>query len=1010
MPPFSDKTTVAVPADEPRAQRLAAVLDDFMRELETGGIPPDVEALIAAHPDLADELRSYADSLKLLHQMTAGLRPTQVTAPADAESSSGGMPTKRLGDYDIIREIGRGGMGIVYEARQLSLNRQVALKVLPFAAMLDDKQIARFRNEAQAAAQLHHPNIVPVYAVGQERGVHYFAMQLVPGQSLETALQELRGENPTTVDATKPSPTGRGEGEGASRLMAPPHPNPLPEGEGVASATLRLADTAHFGAFSTRASTRSRGYCHSVARLMIQAAEALQHAHEYGVVHRDVKPSNLLLDRAGKLWVTDFGLARIQSDSGVTITGDVVGTLRYMSPEQAAGATALVDVRADVYSLGATLYELLTLRPAHLGDNRQEVLRHIERTEPTPPRQLNPAVPVDLETITLRALAKTREERYATAQEFATDLKLFLEGKPTVAQRPTMLDRAAKWALRHRRAVSLVAAGSLLLAVVSVTAAVLIAQAKSRTDSALVEVEASAAKTQRLRVLAEKVVERLGGGWASELSGVPGIEPVRARLLTESLAYYRQLIDEASGDPRLQRELADALFKAAGITASLGDSREAIALCRQAIERYDALVSQTPTDAELSRKRAKCYGSLGLLLAESRDVEGALAAYEQAIKQQLAMADRKGSTDVMSELADTYGKLGLLLGELGRKEQARLALDAGISVIEKLIQGRSDDLTLRHDLALTYNSLSFVERDFDWSRAEACCRKAVALLERLATEPSASPEYRADLALCLNNLGAILGHRQQWNDAVDAYDRAIQYQEPLVRQSPAVVAYRRDLAVSWNNLGDARDAAGDLTGAIDAFDEAEKIIAVLVTDYPDEVRFRGLYGAVLNNRATRLEESGDVDAALAAYEAGVAQQRAAFERAPQIAAYRDALSKHYYNYARALRTAGRPGPSGEAALARRALWAGDGEHLVQVTLELAEAAAAARDATAGASEAEATELADRFEAETAATLRDALAVGGDLSPLRDEPVFSTLHDSSIWTTIKEFRGASSGNP
>jgi tetratricopeptide (TPR) repeat protein len=251
--------------------------------------------------------------------------------------------------------------------------------------------------------------------------------------------------------------------------------------------------------------------------------------------------------------------------------------------------------------------------------------------------------------------------------------------------------------------------------------------------------------------------------------------------------------------------------------------------------------------------------------------------------------------------------------------------------------------------------------------------------------------------MCLNNLGAILGHRAQWADAGDAYRRAIDLQEQLVRQSPAVVTYRRDLAITWNNLGDARDAAGDPTAALAAFAEAEKLIAVLVSDYPDEVSYRGLYGAVLNNRATRLEAAGDLDAALAAYKQGGEQQRAAFERSPQIAAYREALSKHYYNYGQALRKAGQPGPAGEAALARRALWPGHGDRLVQVTLELAEAAASAREA---GDDSAAAELADRLEAETAATLRAALAAGGDVAPLRDQRVFQSLQNTAIWNTIK----------
>jgi serine/threonine protein kinase len=974
--PFSDKTTVAVPADEPRAVRLAGVLDRYMRELETGGVPPDLETLVAEHPDLADELRSYVDSLNLLHQMTAGLKPLPTRA---APSASGELPTKRLGDYDILREIGRGGMGIVYEARQLSLNRQVALKVLPFAAMLDEKQIARFRNEAQAAAQLHHPNIVPVHAVGQERGVHFFAMQYVPGQSLETALQELRQEGDAQYGEQPRSEHWR-DASGTQK-----------------SGAARMADTATFGAYSTKASTRSRGYCQSVARLMVQGAEAIQHAHEYGVIHRDVKPSNLLLDRDGKLWVTDFGLARMQSDSGVTMTGDVVGTLRYMSPEQAAGATALVDARADVYALGATLYELLTLRPAHTGDNRQQVLRNIEAREPIPPRQLNPAVPLDLETITLRALAKNRDERYATAQQFADDLRLFLEGKPTVARRPTLVDRVAKWALRHRRAVTLGAACLLVLAVVSATAAVMIARAKVRTDDALADAKISLAKAKAFHEQAQEVVDRFGSGLASDLAAVPGIEDLRRRVLGETLAYYRRLIAQTADDPRLQRELAAASFKAAALASALGDNREAIELCRQAMETFDALVDRSPDDAALALDRAKCRLSLGLMLAASGDVDGALAAYGESIASQQQLASRPDATPAaVQELADAYSKLGLLLAELGRKPPAQQSLLTATALLEQLVD-RKPAASLQHDLALAYNNLSFVERDLDWSRSEEYCRKAIAILDRLVGKRDSNAAYRADLALCLNNLGAILGHRAQWADAGDAYRRAIDLQEQLVRQSPAVVTYRRDLAVTWNNLGDARDAAGDPTAALAAFAEAEKLIAVLVSDYPNEVSYRGLYGAVLNNRATRLETAGDFNAALAAYKQGGEQQRSAFERSPQIAAYREALSKHYYNYGQALRKAGQPGPAGEAALARRALWTGHGARLVQVTLELAEAAASARDAEGNPA---APELANRLEAETAATLREALAAGGDVAPLRAHRVFQSLQNTAIWNTIK----------
>ena len=200
-------------------------------------------------------------------------------------------------------------------------------------------------------------------------------------------------------------------------------------------------------------SLRQNNFYDNVARLGKEAALALQHAHEYGIVHRDVKPSNLLIDERGQLWVTDFGLARMQSDSGVTLTGDVVGTLRYMSPEQAAGRTDLVDGRTDVYSLGVTLYELLTQLPAYNGEDRQTLMRQVIGDEPIAPRKLNPAIPVDLETIVMAAMAKSRKSDIPR-RRVADDLDRFLSGKPTLARRPTVVDRAAKWARRHRPLVA----------------------------------------------------------------------------------------------------------------------------------------------------------------------------------------------------------------------------------------------------------------------------------------------------------------------------------------------------------------------------------------------------------------------------------------------------------------------------------------------------------------------------------------------------------------------------
>ena len=510
-------------ADDPRVMALAR---EYLVELEAGRTP-DRRAYLTRHPDLTDALAECLDGVELAHAAGRAMR-----APAAVATE---LPAEPLGDFRIVREIGRGGMGVVYEAVQLSLGRRVALKVLPFAAALDAKHLQRFRTESHAAAQLHHTNIVPVYAVGCERGVHYYAMQIIDGRPLDEVIREARGDRPVGTGST---------------------------------VEVRAVPTDPATGATTRAG-RGRETYRTAARIALQVAEALEYAHDAGVVHRDVKPANLLLDARGTVWVTDFGLAQVTADPGVTRTGDVFGTLRYMSPEQAAGRRIEVDHRTDVYSLGATLYELLTLEPIFPGQDRPAVLHQILTEDPRPLRQVDRAVPTDLETIVLKAVAKAPQDRYATAGEMAADLRRFLDGRPITARRPSVLDRGRKWVRRHP---AYVGAALLLLVfgLIGLTAATaIVAHEKTRTELALEGERRRAAEAEQRFQLARRSADDMIRIADQELGDDPGSETVRRRLLEAALAYYQEFIELRKNDPDAPADLEATRDRVRAILADL---------------------------------------------------------------------------------------------------------------------------------------------------------------------------------------------------------------------------------------------------------------------------------------------------------------------------------------------------------------------------------------------------------------------------------------------------------
>jgi WD40 repeat protein/serine/threonine protein kinase len=401
-----------------------------------------VQRLLEDHPDHAAELRSMLPTLQVLVELQGpGARQVTVAAPV----------TPPLGDFRLLREVGRGGMGVVYEAEQLSLSRRVAVKVLPFAAVLDPRCLQRFKNEALAAAQLDHPNIVEVFGVGCDRCIHFYAMRFVDGQTLAAIIDGLQRELSALGHPVKVS----------LELNA--------ECSNDRSSSSAARETVQLAALSTLRAQRPQEYFRRIADFGMQIADALDHAHQAGIVHRDVKPSNLMLDHQGKVWITDFGLAHMESEQNLTLSGDLLGTLRYMSPEQADGAADIVDRRSDVYSLGVTLYELLTLQPAFSGRDSKALLRQIVTADPVPPRRLNHAIPLDLETIILKSIAKSPADRYRSARELADDFRRFVARQPIQARPLGRIGRTWRWYKRSPVVAGLLTAVVLLALVAATT-------------------------------------------------------------------------------------------------------------------------------------------------------------------------------------------------------------------------------------------------------------------------------------------------------------------------------------------------------------------------------------------------------------------------------------------------------------------------------------------------------------------------------------------------------------
>jgi eukaryotic-like serine/threonine-protein kinase len=831
-----------------------------------------------------------------------------IRSSTDATAVAATQSLRQFGDYELLEEIARGGMGVVYRARQRRLNRTVALKMILAGELASADDVQRFLCEAEAAAGLDHPGIVPVYECGTVGDQHYFSMGFVEGESLGT------------------------------RLAA----GPLPPRE--------------------------------AAEIVAAVADAVDYAHTRGIIHRDLKPANILLDRDGRPRVTDFGLAkRVSGDSGLTRTGQAMGTPSYMPPEQAAGRLAEVGPASDVYSLGAVLYASLTGRPPFQAASALETLLQVLEEEPVPPRQLNPNVPGELETITLKCLQREAARRYRTARDLADELRRFLSGEPILARPVGRLQRGWRWCRRNPKLAVLTAAVFVLLATVAVgstAAAVRIRHERDRTEKARTKADenfrnaeaqrqiAQTAQQEALRNLATAKTERqraevnflkareavdrmLTRVGQQRLSGVPQMEPVRRALLEDAVEFYRGFLDENSNDRAVRAETARAYQRLADIYHTLGQVDQG----RRAVERgaaiFDKLAEEFPDEGEYRAGSAKSLNQSGLLFKDEmnaaeaeRAYGGAAAILERLVEDfpddpdyRVTLSQTKCNLGVLRELTGRFGlaeeayrgairldeelvrrwpaaphgryhlsencgNLERLLGLKGQLAEAESLAVRSCEIGEKLIADFPAVAEYQNSLGKEYHNLGvLLDETGRRDQAEQFFRKAVELHQRLANDYPHVVEYRQDLASHYNSLGMVLAAAGNQEEAETAFSQAIALKEKLAADLPSVPMLSRQLANSFTSLGLFYLRFGQFDKAVQANERGIKILEQLVERYPAVPEYPSALGAALNNLAMVMSHR-DSQAARELVEKAIEYQQAAIKLNPQEKKFHEFLRNH----------------------------------------------------------------------------------------------------------------------
>jgi len=774
---------------------------------------PQAPPAIANPPPSAPGSTHHAAIDATLHGDDPTTRAFQQSALAAAPKAV--QPGTAFGKYDLLEPIAKGGMGIVYKARQRGLNRIVAIKMILAGQFADQADIDRFYAEAEAAAALAHPNIVAIHEVGQEQGQHFFSMEYIEGQSLAALVQE----------------------------------DPL---------TPRRA-----------------------AEFARTIAETMQFAHDKGIVHRDLKPSNVLLDKKQRPLITDFGLAKhVSNQSQLTMAGSIVGTPSYMSPEQAAGKLDEIGAWSDLYSIGAILYELVTGRPPFRAATPFETIRQVLDTEPVSPRQLNPSVPRDLETICIKCLQKERSRRYGNTQELADELGRFLRGEPIQARPISQAARLWRLCKRYPITASAVASTLVMLAMTAVISSL----AYVRTSAALAQSEL---RFRDAMDVVDKLFTRVS---EDTLLNQPGMQPLRKDLLQEALVYYQKFLREGADDPRVQDELASAYFRVGLITEVLQSPTNALPAYETARHIQQRLLAVRPNDPTRLKALGDTLNRLGSVQVIKKDFDAARQEFAEAvrIRSQLAMAHPQ-ATEYQRMLANTHMNVGLLELNAGDLAKAREQLDEAQQIRTRALAADAANAKLRRDLGQGYFNLGDLARlDGREADMEANLTQAIGVFEKLTAEQPDDLDNQNLLARSYRVLCRLLSINQK-DKAREQYQKAIALLGPLASKNPDVVDYQIEQAELLFELSLLESEAGNGTAAREALTQARDILRPLVERFPENARGQHDLGMTLRDLAIEQDAAGDAPSAAESLRDSIRILSQLVERFPDNSSYASEL-------------------------------------------------------------------------------------------------------------------------